>query len=569
MRTSHWRTNSRSDFTCEKQPVQGANGIVVANHPLGTAAGAEMLAAGGNAVDAAVATLLALTVVEPMMVGLIGGGMMHIRLSDGRGVVLDGQSQAPAAATPDMFECVSDEIATRLETVGRRNACGPMATATAGNLPAWVEALETFGTLSLADVIAPAIRHAERGFLTTPYLFECTGEAAADMAKDQAIASLFLPGGNPIPPGSRLIQPAYAETLKCIAREGPGALHGGAIGQAVDEFMTRNGGLLSLHDLADYRIIEREPVRGTYRGVEIIAPPPPSSGGVHVIQMLNILSGFDIAGAGFGTPQSAHLIAEAIKIAFSDRDAATGDPAFLDVPVETLTALAYADKRRAEINPKAARSWQPGVSPFAATGEASGHTTHMTVVDKDGNIVVATHTINSLFGARYIIGETGMIANNYMYLFDPHPGRALSIAPGKRVPTSMSPIIATRDGRVEFAFGLTGGVRIFPSAMQAIVNIVAHGMSLQEAFEAPRIWTQGGVLELEAGHDGGLPGEMAALGHDPVVKPHLGGGINGVRQLAEGTWEGAACWRADGTAIALGGGLAREGVRFWPEQRTG
>lgn len=193
MQSKNWRELNQSTFRCEKQPAVGSGGIVAANHPLGAAAGAEMLAAGGNAVDAAVATLLSLTVVEPMMVGLLGGGMMQVRMSDGRHVVIDGQSQAPAAATQEMFETISDDIATRLETVGRKNACGPMATATAGNLPAWIRALETLGTFSLADVIAPAIRHAESGFLVTPYLFECIAEAASDMEKDAAIASIFCP----------------------------------------------------------------------------------------------------------------------------------------------------------------------------------------------------------------------------------------------------------------------------------------------------------------------------------------------------------------------------------------
>ena len=207
MQKSSWRSRSPSRFVCEKQPVSAANGIVVANHPLGAAAGAEMLAAGGNAVDAAVATLLTLTVVEPMMVGLIGGGMTHIRTRNGRHIVIDGQSQAPAAATPDMFEPVSDDIATRLETVGRKNARGPLATATAGNLMAWSRALDEFGSVSLADAIAPAIRHAERGFIVTPYLSECVGETAADLADDRRIANLFLPYGSPIKAGTRFANP--------------------------------------------------------------------------------------------------------------------------------------------------------------------------------------------------------------------------------------------------------------------------------------------------------------------------------------------------------------------------
>ena len=545
---------------CDKQPVTSANGIVTANHPLGAAAGLEMLAAGGNAVDAAVATLLTLTVVEPMMVGLIGGGMMHIRTSSGEHVVIDGQSQAPAAASAEMFTPVSDDVATRLETRDRKNAVGPLATATAGNLKAWALALETHGTFSLADVIEPAIRHARRGFRTSGYLHECVLETATDLAADTRIASLYLPHGRAIEPGSRLMQPEYAETLTTIANAGVDVLHGGAVGQAVADYMTKHGGCLTLDDLSDYEPLIRAAVRGTFHGVEIVGPPPPSSGGIHVIQMLNILEGFDLAGMGFGSVPTIHLLAEVMKIAFADRDASTGDPAFLDVPVERLLSKGYATERRAELDVNAARSWAPGLD----TPVVDSHTTHMTALDRDGMCVAATHTINSLFGARFILGDTGMIANNYMHLFDPHPGRALSIAPGKRVPTSMSPIMALRDGKLAFALGLTGGVRIFPSAMQAIVNIVAHGMDLQTAIEAPRVWTQGGALELEtslADH----ATTLAQMGHKPVKSLHLGGGMNGVRRVRDDIFEGGACWRADGAALASGGGSARAGTRFRPD----
>ena len=266
MHNPQWRNNSPAGFNCEKYPVKGRNGIVAANHPLGAAAGAQILAAGGNAVDAAVATLLTLTVVEPMMVGLVGGGMMHIRTADGKHVVIDGQSQAPLAATPDMFECVSDELARRLETVGRKNAVGPLSTATAGNLAAWSMALENYGTFSLSDVVGPAVHHAEHGFSVSPYLSECISEVAEDLAADALMAAMFLPDGNPIKAGTRLRQSFYAETLKAIAAEGVSALHGGTVGRAVAEYIGQNGGILSLEDLRDYEVIERGPFAGSTRG---------------------------------------------------------------------------------------------------------------------------------------------------------------------------------------------------------------------------------------------------------------------------------------------------------------
>ncbi|MCO6419517.1 gamma-glutamyltransferase [Siccirubricoccus sp. KC 17139] len=561
MQPADWRARAGSPFTPEKHPATGRRGMVVTNHPLASAAGAEMLAAGGNAIDAGVAALFALTVVEPMMVGLLGGGMMHLRLPDGTHTILDGLSTVPAAGRPDMFTPVSQDWPAALETVGRKNAVGATSVATPGNLLAWCEALRRHGRLSLEEVLAPAIRLARRGFPASPYLAECTAEAAPDMAKDAGISALFLPGGAPLKPGHRVTMGATAETLATIAREGPGALHGGAIGAAVVAAVAKRGGLLAEADLRDARLIERAPVRGTYRGHEIIGPPPPSSGGVHVLQMLNILSGFDLRALGFGTAETTHLIAEALKIAFADRAAATADPAFIDVPVAKLISPAYAAERRAALDLARAQDWSAGV----AAGE-SPNTTHLTVADGEGHILCATHTINSLFGARFLVEEVGLIPNNYMALFDPRPGHALSITPGKRITTSQAPLIALRDGKPYAALGLPGGLRIFGSAMQAMIALIDHGMSLQEAVEAPRVWTQGQALEVEQGIAPAVREKLSAMGHAVQALPHIGGGMCGIRFHADGTLEGAACWRADGTAIGLGGGFAREGVRFWPER---
>jgi gamma-glutamyltranspeptidase/glutathione hydrolase len=328
--------------------------------------------------------------------------------------------------------------------------------------------------------------------------------------------------------------------------------------------MARIGGHVSLDDLASYRTIERAPVRGRYRDFEIIGPPPPSSGGVHVIEMLNILEGYDIAAMGFGSADALHLVAEALKIAFADRAAATADPAFVAVPVERLIDKGYAAERRAGIDMSRAQSWSAGV----AAGE-SPNTTHVTVADGAGNIVASTQTINSLFGARFVIPGTGIIPNNYLYLFDPHPGKTLSLAPGKRITTSMSPVMALRDGTPAFALGLPGGLRIFGSAMQALVNLIDHGMSLQEAVEAPRLWTQGQAVEIEDGFPEPVREALRRRGHDVAVMPHVAGGMSAIGFAADGTLTGAACWRADGTPIGLGGGLARKNVRFWPDRPRG
>jgi len=556
-----WRARSGTTFRTEKRPVHAARGMVVTNHPLASAAGAEMLAAGGNAVDAAVASLFALTVVEPMMVGIFGAGHAHLLLADGRHTVIDGYTTAPAAARPDMYRPVSDAWPDYMETAGQENSVGLRAVGVPGTLAGWCEMLARFGTLDLESVTAPATRHAERGFRVTGYLGECLVEAAPDLARFSASARVFLPGGAPLRRGERLVQSDYAATLRAIAASGPSVLYGGALGARVAEHMSREGGLITLADLVGYRTVERVPVRGTYRGFDVAGCPPPTGGGIHLIQILNLLEGYDVAGLGYGTVDGIHLLAEALKIAFADRAAATGDPAFVDVPVARLIAKDYAVTRRADIDMAKAGA------PAAAVAAGSSHTTHVTVADGDGNVVAATQTINSLFGSRAMVPGTGMLLNNTMALFDPHPGHVLSVVPGKRMTSSMAPTILLRDGRPVLALGLPGGMRIFASVLQAIVNVVDHGMSLQEAVEAPRVWTQGQELEVEHGVPESVRAGLRARGHDVVPLAHVAGGMGAIAFDPDGTLTGASCWRADGSPIGLAGGPARAGIRFWPDAR--
>jgi gamma-glutamyltranspeptidase/glutathione hydrolase len=557
MSISNWRERAGTLFTCEKQPAHGRSGMAVSNHPLASAAGMEMLAAGGNAIDASVAMQFALTVVEPMMVGLLGGTTCHIRLSDGSHTIIDGMSAVPLAGHPTMFRPIPGTPPNVYDVEGRENQLGPKAVATPGSLLAWTHALRRYGTMSLADVMQPALRHATRGFTVTPYLSDCIESASADVVQDPFAADRLMPGGAPLKAGERLVQADYGEALALIAKDGEGALHGGPLGDLVVECMERSGAFISRKDLTDYRIVERQPIRGHYRGFEILGPPPPAASGVHITQMLNILAGYDIARMGFGTVETLHLLAEALKIGFADRAMASGDPAFVKVPVERLISKAYADERRAKIDPKHARQWRSGL-----LAKEGADTTHLTVADGRGNVVCTTQTINSLFGARFIVPGTGMIPNDYMSNFDPRPGNALSIAPGKRVTTSMSPMMALRDGKVVYALGLPGGRKIFPAALQALVNLIDHGMSLQEAVEAPRIWTEGPFLEVEHGIPDDVRSGLEARGHKLVRMPTVAGGMNAIEFHDDGGMTGAACWRADGFAGALGGGYARPGVRF-------
>ena len=555
--TGNWRDRAATIFQCQKQPASSSRGMVVSNHPLASSAGVEMLAAGGNAIDAAIATLFTLTVVEPMMVGIIGGGMAHIRLADGSHRFIDGQSTVPSAVRPDTYRSKPGSAHDVFDTVDHENLNGPKAVATPGSLKAWCETLRRFGTMSLADVMQPAIRHAARGYAATPYLHECITDSGAEMLRDKPISAIYLPNGIPLKAGERVLQAEYAETLTYISQHGEAALYQGPLGDILVDYMRAHGGFIVHDDLANYRTVERQPIRTDYRGWEILGPPPPAASGVHIAQMLNILEGYDIASLGFGTTQTVHYLAEVLKIAFADRAAASGDPDFINVPVERLTSKAYAEERRQVIDPGHAQPWGAGVQPLEGA-----HTTHMTVADAMGNVVATTQTINNLFGARILIPGLGTVPNNYMNLYDPRPGHALSLAPGKRVTTSMSPMMALRGGKLVYALGLPGGKRIFPSAMQALINLIDHGMSLQEAVEAPRVWTEGNALEVEFAVPESVRNQLASMGHKVLAVPTVAGGMNAIQFHEDGRMSGAACWRADGTPIGMAGGLARSGVRF-------
>jgi gamma-glutamyltranspeptidase/glutathione hydrolase len=457
-----------------------------------------------------------------------------------------------------MYVPLSDGAASARDTKDRRNAVGASAVAVPGSLAGWTHMLAKYGTRPLHVVMRPAIRLAADGFTATSYLSECIGGMAVDLAGDAGLTKLFLRDGRKIPAGTHVVQADYAATLRRIADEGPDLLYRGSLGETVADYLQANGGTVSVDDLAAYTPIERTPVSTEYRGRTVIGPPPPASGGVHIAQMLNVLEGFDVGAMGFGSPDSIHLLAEILKIAFADRAMTTADPAFVEVPVERVISKAYASERRAEIDLQHARRFSTG----RLNGAESSDTTHVTVADANGFVVSATHTINGLFGACVQIPGTGMIANNYMHNFDPHPGRVLSIAPGKRVFSSMAPMMVTEGGAVRLALGLPGALRIFPSAFQAIVNWIDHRMDVQEAVEAPRIWTEGTTLELEPAYSEATADALERRNHTIQRMKHIAGGMNAIAFSGDGMMTGAACWRADGTPVGIAGGLARPGIRF-------
>jgi len=546
-----------------KREVAASRGVVVTNHPLASAAGVQVMAGGGNAFDAAVASLFALTVVEPMMVSMFGAGFFVYR-DGGTGEVsaLDNYAVAPKAAEETMYTPVKDRKPDQyiFETVGRRNMVGHLSVAVPGALKGWEHMLRKHGSLSLREVTAPAIRLAREGYRATPYLAYLVEYNRRDLALFEDTAKAFLPGGKPIRACDLVAMPEYAETLEAVSSKGSDHLYRGDLGRAVVDDMEENGGILAMEDMAAYRLHERPPVTGTYRGrYRVASMAPGSSGGTHIIQMLNMLERFDVAALGFGSADHIHLFAEVLKLAFADRQRYMGDPWRVPVPVEGLTSKEYAAERVKLIG-ESAGTYMFG-DPSAYQNE-SQNTTHVSVMDDHGNMVAATQTLFAVFGSAVTAPGTGMLLNNCMGLFDPSPGRANSVAGGKRMLSSMAPTIVLRDEAPFLCLGSPGGTRIFPAICQALVNVIDFGMSVQQAMEAPRVWTMGvpgtpeGKLHVEPELGEETLDELRRRGHDVLLVPKVAGGMNGVMVSDDGLMHGSACWRADGTPMGVSGGEA-------------
>lgn len=516
-------------------PVVGLRGMVVAAERHAAEAGRTLLAAGGNAVDAAVATAFALGVTEPYHSGIGGGGFLLIRLADGRVLALDARESAPAAATRDMY------VRPGVASDASRN--GPLAVATPGLLAGLAQAVASYGTKSLAEVMAPAIRLAADGFpisLRHTRILEAWKAMGLAQRFPETAAIQLPPAGTPIAPGYRLVQPELAATLRAIAREGPDIFYRGRIAAAIAAEMQRRGGLVTAEDLARYETKLREPVRGTYRGFEVISFPAPSSGGIALIEMLNVLEGFDLAPLGAGSSAAIHRMAESMKLAFADRAAYLGDPDFVPVPTAELISKDYAAKLRARLLPsrlsRAPWTWGqdevairvagPGLGelPLPAGREApgppnhqGGGTTHLSVTDAAGNAVAITQTVNLLFGSGITAAGTGIVLNDEMDDFSVAPNQPNAfglvgmrgmnaVAPGKRPLSSMTPTFVLENGRVRIVAGSPGGPRIITTVLLALVNILDFGLDPSEAIAEPRFHQQWVPDELSV--EPGIPADV-------------------------------------------------------------
>ena len=473
-------------------PIAGTGGMVVSAQHLASEVGADILRRGGNAVDAAVAVGYALAVVYPQAGNIGGGGFMTLHFADGRSTFLDFREKAPLAATAGMF---LDKAGAVIE--GRSTDSWQSV-----GVPGTVLGLETarlrYGTLPRATLIAPAIRLAREGFVMGQGDAGVMALESAKLARDPDARRIFLPRGRPLTKGDRFVQADLGNTLSLIAAKGPDAFYRGPIGAAIVAASTRGGGILSREDFARYRVREMKPVECRYRGYQIVAAPPPSSGGVSICETLNILSGYDLAAMGFHSAAEVHVLVEALRRVYVDRNNKLGDPDFVTNPVAELTDPAYAARLRASIDPERATP-SSTLGPSAPAHEGKS-TTQYDVVDGKGNAVSVTYTLNDWFGAHRVAATTGIVMNDEMDDFTSKPGEpnmfglvqgeANAIAPGKTPLSSMSPTIVLKDGKVVLVIGSPGGSRIITITLEAIINMIDHGMDVQEAIDAPRIHEQ-------------------------------------------------------------------------------
>ncbi len=532
--------------------VVARHGMVVSGEALATRVGVDILRRGGNAIDAAVAVGFALAVTLPDAGNLGGGGFMLLHLADsGESIALDYREAAPKAASEHMFVDKSGAVDAKRARFSHLSAGVP------GTVAGLSYALEHYGSLSLQEVIAPAIRLAEAGYPVSGALAELLQKDAAHLGRSAASREIFLRDvGSPYKAGERLVQTDLAWSLRQIATQGMQAFYGGAVGRRLVADMARHGGLMTLNDLKQYRPLPRTPVQGHYRGHEIIAMPPPSSGGVHLIQMLNILEGYPIARLGHNTADTIHLMAEAMKRAYADRSLYLGDPDYFAVPVKGLISRPYADKLRQSIDPER-------VTPVEGPGNPipyeSAETTHFTVVDRAGNIVSNTYTLNFRFGSGIVAAGTGILLNNEMDDFSARAGvanaygllggRANAIAPGKRPLSSMTPVIVMRAGKPVLATGSPGGSRIISTVLQILMNVIDHGMNIVAATAAPRVHHQWrpDELRVETGLNPAATANLKKMGHHLMQTIPMGV-ANSVMWIEEGLQGSADSRRPDGLA---------------------
>ena len=476
-------------------PVKAQHGMVASVDAMATNVGVEILKQGGNAVDAAVAVGFALAVTHPQAGNLGGGGFMMLRTASGRTTAIDFREMAPAGASRDMFLDKQGNADAKLSLTSH------LASGTPGTVAGFALAAQKYGTLPLSTLLAPAIKLARDGIIVNDALADDLATYGKEtlINHDNSRAIFYKADGKPYQKGERLVQKNLARSLQLIAQNGPDAFYKGKIADEIAGEMAQHGGLIGKADLAAYRAVERKPVSGTYRGYEVFSMPLPSSGGIHIVQILNILENFDLAKWGFGSADAMQVMAEAEKYAYADRSEYLGDPDFVNVPQQALTSKAYAKTLAQQIDVNKARP-SSEIKPGKLEPYESNQTMHFSVVDKAGNAVAVTYTLNTYFGSGIVAGQSGILMNNEMDDFSAKPGtpnvyglvggEANAVQPAKRPLSSMSPTIVAKDGKTWLVTGSPGGSRIITTVLQMVVNSIDFGMNVAEATNAPRFHHQ-------------------------------------------------------------------------------
>lgn len=529
-------------------------GVVATVHPLATDAAINAFKRGGNAIDAAVAAALTLGVVDGHNSGIGGSCFMLIRLANGRFVAMDGREMAAAAATRDMF--VRDGKAdTKLSQTG------PLAAATPGALAVYAAAMERHGRLRLKDHLLAAAEIAERGYTLDSRGAGRINNLAKVFAQFDGSRAVFLkPGSESWAEGEMFKQPDLARTYRSIARNGTGWFYGGAFARTAGDWMKKNGGILTAGDFRNYRFKLREPITTTYRGFTVVTFPPPSSGGVHVAQMLNILQSFDLKPLGHNSPDMIHLVIEAMKLAFADRAYWLGDPDFVKVP-RGLVSPAYAKTQAERIRLDRASVVATHGTPERAAEDVFGkHTTHLSTADAEGNWVACTATINTTFGSKVVVPGTGVVLNNQMDDFSVQPGvpnsakligaEANAIAPRKRPLSSMSPTIVLKDGQPILAIGAAGGPTIISQTLLGLIGVLDFGLGVEAALASTRFhhqWSPDEV-KIERTLPAAVRDELRRRGHTLTEVSTLGVSQAVARDPATGRFSGAHDPRVPGKA---------------------
>jgi gamma-glutamyltranspeptidase/glutathione hydrolase len=514
-----------------RTPLRARHAMVGSTEIHASQAGLEVMKKGGNAVDAAVAVGFALAVTHPQAGNIGGGGLMVIRFADGKSTTIDYREMAPAKASRDMF------LDAAGNPVVERSLIGPLAAGVPGSVAGLAYAQKKYGKLPLADVLAPAIKLADEGFEVSQALEGSFGSPFARKLLGRFPESMrvfYKANGDAYEAGETFKQPDLAKTLRLIAAKGPDAFYRGPIADLIAAEMTRSGGLITKDDLASYKPVEREPVTGTYRGYDVISMPPVSSGGIILIELLNILEGFPLKDYGPNSSKSIHLIAEAERRVYADRSEWLGDPAFFKVPSRGLTSKAYAESLRKTINPdKATPSAE--VKPGKPADYESTQTTHYSVIDADGTAVSTTTTINGGYGNGQVVGGAGFLLNNEMDDFSVKPGvpnmfgllggAANAVEPGKRPLSSMTPTIIAKDNKPFLIVGSPGGSRIITTVLQVVLNVIDYGMDVQEAVDAPRFhhqWYPDEIRLEKLGFPQDVRQALEARGHKVLVQGDMG-----------------------------------------------